>query len=138
MQYVSIDIPRREVYFVFYGMSESHMDAIEAVLERHSLALVTQLADGDAKLMGHIDGEQRRAWEKVCEMGSAMPADFAVATGIPKETAERLLETLWRRRLIIRQESGYSPVRGATAGLSPNGLLSDDGSTSGGSGVQVS
>ena len=138
MQYVSVDIPRREVYFVFYGMSESHMDAIEVVLERHSLALVTQLADGAAKLIGHVDGEQRRAWEKVCEMGSAMPDDFAVATGVPKETAERLLETLWRRRLIIRQESGYSPVWGATAGLSPNGLLSDDGSTSGGSGVQVS
>ena len=37
MQYVSVDIPRREVYFVFYGMSESHLDAIEAVLERHDL-----------------------------------------------------------------------------------------------------
>jgi hypothetical protein len=138
MQYVSVDIPRREVYFVFYGMSESHMDAIEAVLERHNLALVTQLADGAAKLIGDVDGEQRRAWEKVCEMGSALPADFAIATGIPSETAERILETLWRRRLIIRQESGYCPVRGATAGRNPGGLLADDGSNSGGSGVEVS
>lgn len=138
MQYVSVDIPRREVYFVFYGMSESHMDAIESVLERHDLALVTQLADGAAKLIGHVDGEQRRAWEKVCEMGSALPADFAIATGVPREAAEKILETLWRRRLIIRQESGYCPVRGATAGRSPFGLLAEDGSTPGGSGVEVS
>src|SRR5687767_8140096 len=33
MQYASVDMPRREVYFVSYGMSESHMEAIEAVLE---------------------------------------------------------------------------------------------------------
>ena len=138
MQYVSVDIPRREVYFVFYGMSESHMDAIEVVLERHSLALVTQLAGGAARLIGTVDGEQRRAWEKICEMGSALPADFAVATGVPRESAERILETLWRRRLIIRQESGYSPVRGATVGRAPGGLLADDGSTPGGSGVEVS
>jgi hypothetical protein len=138
MQYVSVDIPRREVYFIFYGMSESHLDAIEAVLERHDLALVTQLANGAPHLMGHVDGEQRKCWETVCEMGSALPADLAAVAGISRETAERILETLWRRRLIIRQESGYFPVRGATSGRSPGGLLSDDSATSGGSGVEVS
>ena len=138
MQYVSLDIPRREVYFVFYGMNESHMDAIEAVLERHGLALVTQLADGAPELVGAIDGEQRRAWEKVCEMGSARPADLADATGMARETAEMTLETLWRRRLIIRQESGYFPVRGAAVGLKPGGLLSDSSGTSGGGGVEAS
>jgi hypothetical protein len=138
MQYVSVDIPRREVYFIFYGMSESHLDAIEAVLERHDLALVTQLAGGAPHLMGHVDGEQRKCWETVCEMGSALPADLADLTGISRETAERILETLWRRRLIIRQESGYFPVRGAISGRSPGGLLADDSGTSGGSGVEVS
>ena len=111
MQYVSVDIPRREVYFVFYGISESHMDAIEAVLERHSLALVTQFPDGAAQLVGRVDGGERKAWEKVCELGSALPADVADACGMPPEEAEKTLETLWRRRLVIRQESGYSPVR---------------------------
>lgn len=112
MQYVSVDIPRREVYFVFYGMSESHLDAIEAVLERHNLALVTQFADGAPRLMGNIDGAERTAWEKICEMGSARPAELAIATGIPTIEAEKLLEILWRRRLVIRQESGYFPVKG--------------------------
>lgn len=134
MQYVSVDIPRREVYFIFYGMSESHMDAIEAVLERHDLALVTQLAGCDAKLVGCVDREQRTAWEKICELGSARPADLADAFGIPADKAERTLETLWRRRLVIRQESGYFPVRGANVG---RGLLDGTG-TSSGTGVEVS
>jgi hypothetical protein len=112
MQYVSVDIPRREVYFVFYGMSESHMDAIEAVLERHGLALVTQLADGAPALIGKVEDEQRKAWEKICELGSVRPADLADAIGVPADSAERTLDTLWRRRLVIRQESGYVPVRG--------------------------
>jgi hypothetical protein len=112
MQYVSVDIPRREVYFVFYGMSESHMDAIEAVLERHDLALVTQLGDEDAQLIGNVDGEQRRAWERIRDMGSARAADLADATGMPADKAARTLETLWQRRLVIRQESGYFPLRG--------------------------
>ena len=138
MQYVSVDIPRREVYFVFYGMNESHMEAIESVLERHDLALVTQLADGASGLMGTVDREQRTAWEKVCELGSARAAELADATGIPADTAERMLETLWRRRLVIRQESGYFPVRGAAAGLNPGGLLADGSGTPGGGGVITS
>lgn len=113
MQYVSVDIPRREVYFVFYGMNESHMDAIESVLERHHLALVTQLADGAAQLIGTVDGEERKAWETICELGSAAPAELAAAMGMPAEKAAQTLETLWRRRLVIRQESGYFPLRGA-------------------------
>ena len=138
MQYVSVDIPRREVYFVFYGMSESHMEAIETVLERHGLALVTQLADGASHLMGTVDGEQRTAWEKISELGSLRPCDLADAVGVPPDRAEWTLETLWRRRLVIRQESGYFPLRGAVAGLNAGGLLADGSGTSGGAGVEVS
>jgi hypothetical protein len=130
MQYVSVDIPRREVYFVFSGMSESHMDAIEAVLERHGLALVTQLADGAPALIGMVDGDQRKAWDKICELGSMQPADLADATGMAPEKAESTLETMWRRRLVIRQESGYFPVRG--------GHLADTSGTSGADGVTAS
>src|SRR5205823_10593573 len=37
LQYVSVDAPRREVYLVFRGINESHMDAIEPGLRRHDL-----------------------------------------------------------------------------------------------------
>ena len=107
LQYVSLDIPRREVYFLFYGMSESHMDAIETVLERHGLALVTQRADGNPFLMGIIDGDQRRIWETMRDLGSAEMLEVANAAGLAPERVERALDDLWRRRLVIRQDNGY-------------------------------
>lgn len=138
MQYVSVDLPRREVYFVFYGMSESHMDAIEAVLERHSLALVTQLANGAPMLVGEVEADQRTAWEKVCELGSIQPAELALAIGVPADRAERTLEMLWRRRLVIRQESNYAAVRNAARSTGPLSMLIDGSGKAGSGGVEAS
>jgi hypothetical protein len=114
LQYVSIDAPRREVYFLFRGISESHLDAIETVLERHNLALVTQHADGQSRLIGIVDVDQRRAWEVICQLGAGASTDVADATGLSREEAERMLDTLWRRRLLIRHDNGYVAVGSAT------------------------
>lgn len=115
LQYVSMDSPRREVYFLFRGISESHMDAIEAVLERHKLALVTQRADGESRLVGIVDVDQRRAWEVICHLGAGVSADVATATGVSRDEAERMLDTLWRKRLVIRHDHGYVAVGSASA-----------------------
>src|SRR5215210_4782530 len=88
LQYVSLDIPRREVYFLFYGVSESHMVAIETVLERHRLALVTQRADGSPFLVGMIDGDQRRIWETMRDLGKGETADVATAAGLAPDRVE--------------------------------------------------
>lgn len=114
LQYVSIDAPRREVYFVFRGISESHMDAIEAVLERHKLALVTQHADGESRLVGIVGVDERRAWEIISQLGSGASSDVADAIGLSPADAERMLDTLWRRRLVIRYDNGYVAVGSAT------------------------
>lgn len=116
LQYISVDLPRREVYFVFYGMSDFHMEMIETVLERHNLALVTQLADGAAQLVGKVEGDQRRAWDTIGRLGNARAAEVADATGMAHDRAAQMLDTLWQRRLVIRQESGYSAIRG---GITP-------------------
>ncbi len=112
LQYVSLDIPRREVYFLFYGMSDSHLDAIEAVLERHGLALVSQLPDGNPCLMGRVDGEQRQIWETMRELGSGELADVVNAAGLSPDRVERALDDLWRRRLVIRQDNAYVSLHG--------------------------
>ncbi|MEP6904442.1 MAG: hypothetical protein ABI875_00085 [Gemmatimonadales bacterium] len=122
LQYVSQDIPKREVYFVFYGMSESHIYAIDAVLERHGLALVTQLADGNPCLMGTVDGEERQIWEAMSELGSAGPADVATASGLDRARVEDGLDHLWRRRLVIRQDDGYVSLRGGQGTFSTHGI----------------
>ena len=139
MQYVSVDIPRREVYFVFYGMSESHMEAIEAVLDRHGLALVTQLADGAAQLVGNVDGDHRLAWDTIYLLGNAAPAEVAQATGMTQDVAARTLETLWQRRLVIRQPGGYFAIRGAGSGRPSADSIAEPGIPPlGGSGVEAS
>jgi hypothetical protein len=102
-----LDIPRREVYFLFYGISESHLDAIETVLERHGLALVTQGPDGSGHLIGMIDGDQRRIWETMRDLGTGEVPDVANAAGLPSDEVERVLDDLWRRRLVIREEKAY-------------------------------
>ncbi len=118
LQYVSQDIPRREVYFIFFGMTESHLYAIDAVLERHGLALVTQLADGNPCLVGAIDGEERRIWEVMSELGSGGPADVATASGLDPDRVVRGLDDLWRRRLVIRQDDSYVSLRGTPPAFS--------------------
>jgi hypothetical protein len=119
LQYVSVDTPRREVYFVFRGINESHMDAIEAVLKRHDLALVSQLADGAARLIGDIGDDERRAWETMTRLGAAETSEFASACGLPDDDAEKVLDTLWRRRLVIRYEGGYAAVGSRTFATLP-------------------
>lgn len=125
LQYVSVDLPRREVYFVFYGVSDSHMEAIETVLDRHKLALVTQLADGAAHLVGTVDGDQRLAWDTIGRLGNGQAADVADAAGMAHDRAAQLLEILWQRRLVIRQEGGYMAIRGGIGGRTSPPLTAD-------------
>ena len=126
LQYVSVDVPRREVYLLFYGISESHRDAIETVLRRHSLALVSQLADGNPRLLGVIGDEQRRIWETICQLGSAEPSEVASSAGISAEHAKETLEDLWRRRLVIREGRVYVSLCGGPAGMRADEFVATD------------
>ncbi|MFL5482932.1 MAG: hypothetical protein ACJ8AK_12195 [Gemmatimonadaceae bacterium] len=122
LQYISTDAPRREVYFLFRGISEAHMEAIETVLERHKLALVTQHADGETTVLGILGLEERRAWKIISELGAGAVADVAERTGLSRDDTERTLDTLWRRRLLIRADDGYVAVGSATIGVAPRSL----------------
>lgn len=122
LQYIATDLPRREVYFVFRGISEAHMEAIEAVLERHKLALVTQHADGETRLLGILGLEERRAWEIISQLGAGAVADVVERTGLSPADTERTLDRLWRRRLLIRADDGYVAVGSATIGSTPPSL----------------
>jgi hypothetical protein len=99
----------REAYFLFRGMTDDHWDSIEAVLERHGLALVVETDDG-VRIVGTVDDGERRAWEKVCELGRTAPADLAVALDAPPDDAARMLDGLHRRRLLMRLDDGYVAV----------------------------
>lgn len=99
MRYTS-DNPPQEAYFLFRGVTEHHRDAIEAVLERHDLALAVEQDDG-VELMGVLPDDERRAWQATYRLGRAAAADVANEIGIAADAARHLLDALSRRRLVM-------------------------------------
>ena len=111
LRYVAAERTDREEYFLFRGVTDDHWDAIETVLERHGLALVLETDDG-ARIVGMVNDGERVAWEKVYELGHAGAADLATALGSRPDDAARMLDTLHRRRLLMRLDDGYIAVGG--------------------------
>ena len=111
LRYATPDRTEREAYFLFRGVTDDHWDAIESVLERHGLALVLETDDG-ARVVGMVDDGERAVWEKVLELGRTGPADVASALGTQESDCEAMLDSLHRRRLVMRTDDGYIAVGG--------------------------
>jgi hypothetical protein len=103
-----------EGYFVFRGICDRHLDAIEAVLERHGLAIVA-LIDGVAQLVGEVPNDERAAWARLCALGAADAPTFAEAAAAGASEAEvaaarALLDRLVARRLAMPVDGGWTAV----------------------------
>ena len=110
MRYSSDDSPQ-EAYFIFRGLSDDHWDAIEAVLERHELALAIE--DGErVRLAGVLPDDERRAWEAVYRLGHATPEEAALALEADIGRVRESLDALARRRLVMNVDGGYAAVGG--------------------------
>jgi hypothetical protein len=72
---------------------------------------VLETHDG-ARIVGMVDDRERVAWNKVYELGRTAPADLATALGSGQDDAARVLDTLHRRRLLMRFEDDYVAVGG--------------------------
>lgn len=103
--------PAREAYFVFRGVT-AHLDAIETVLERHMLALVIQLDDGAAQLIGEVPAAERRLWEVLRRVGGGAAPAIAAELGLSEHDAVEMLDGLRRRRLVMRSGDRYVAVGG--------------------------
>ncbi|HEX6964434.1 MAG TPA: hypothetical protein VF166_01470 [Gemmatimonadaceae bacterium] len=100
----------REIYFLLSGVGDSHLDAIEAVLERHGLASVARDHTGAVMLLGTVDDQERLAWKTMYELGRAAPADLAQAAGFDLQETLALLDTLCGRGLAMRFDEAYVAV----------------------------
>ena len=98
-----------ETYFLFRGVSDDHLDAIDAVLERHSLALVVE-RDNKLKVVGVLSEEERRVWDLIRVLGSATASDVANGLQMPVDTVEESLTRLLRRRLVMRTRGRFEVV----------------------------
>jgi hypothetical protein len=104
--------PARETYFVFRGVT-AHLDAIETVLERHMLALVIQLDDGAAHLIGAVPEAERRLWEALRRIGGGVASAVAAEIGANEHDTVEMLDGLSRRRLVMHLGDRYVAVGGA-------------------------
>jgi hypothetical protein len=110
LRYVAAGRGDREAYFLFRGVTDDHWDAIEAVLDRHALALVLEGAEGSARIVGRVDDGERRAWQLVYARGRTGADELALALDLPPSDCARTLEALHHRRLLMRLDDDYVAV----------------------------
>jgi hypothetical protein len=103
------DTRPQDAYFLFRGVTEHHSDAIEAVLERHGLALAMEHNDG-VQLMGVLSDVERRAWGATYRLGKATAADLAEDIGVSDGEARGALLALSRLRLVMCVDGEYVAV----------------------------
>jgi hypothetical protein len=101
--------PPREAFFLFRGVTEEHWEAIEAVLERHALALAIEYDDG-VQVAGVLSENERHAWNGLYRLGRADAEELSQVLGWDEGEARTALDNLLRRRLVIAVDDGYVPV----------------------------
>lgn len=110
---LTAETPSRDGYVMLRGVSEGHLDAIEAVLETHGLALVVQFPDGGTHLVGAVSPAERALWEQVMRRVDAAAEELADAAGLACDEVQSLLDSLVRRRLLRRAADRFAPLGSA-------------------------
>ncbi len=94
-------------YLLLQGIREDHLDAIDAVLEKRSLALVAW-HDGQAELHGIVDEIERRHWEIVRELGPVTSDRVSEQLGTTDVQTTTQLTRLWSRRLLRYEDAHFT------------------------------
>jgi hypothetical protein len=103
-----------DAYFLFRGVREEHLDAIESVLERYELVLVAERAEHELHLVGRIQDDARSVWMEVTRRGRVAPADLAGHVVVSEDAAAQILSDLHSRRLLFRIDADYVSPWGLT------------------------
>lgn len=101
LRYQQPDRPA-DAYFVARGVDDAHRGTLEAVLERHGLALVIESGGTDAELLGSVNAIEFDAWSALEELTAASAVEIAAQIGTDARRAAAALETLAEQRVIIR------------------------------------
>ena len=98
-------------YFMFRGLAEAHLEALEPVLERHGLALVVECVDGSMQLVGMADPDEQTAWQLVLTSGGGDVQAIAQFGADDTRDLHARLVALARRRLVIQTSAGFHPLK---------------------------
>jgi hypothetical protein len=100
-----------EAFFIVRNVQEHHVDAIEAVLERHGLLLVAVHDEGEPELLGAGDPAHRTVWEALVRRGRAARAELAEDTGLPREEVTAVLTHFYLQRVAaVHVDGSVSPL----------------------------
>lgn len=100
-----------EHYVVLSGVTDSHLDAIDHVLERHGLS-VAALTEGEAapRVLGVTTPDVVTAFQTVQRLGAGDARRLAEALAWTVERAADALQSLALRRLIQAAGGTYRPL----------------------------
>lgn len=91
------------VFFVLRGVSEHHRDPIEAVLERHALAIVAETVPGKFELLGVGTDEEREVWGMIEERRRVSAGEMTTAE---RAAVRNGFDRLLARRLVFQTALG--------------------------------
>lgn len=100
-------------FFLFRGVRDAHLEAIEAVLERRGLVLLVQTEDGAVHVVGELAERERAVWEALEKAGRSTPHSLGALLGSTLEDVRSALDVLCARRLVLRVEETYLAISSA-------------------------
>jgi len=100
-----------EAFFVVRGVQEHHVEAIEAVLERHDLLLVAEDDLGVVHLLGAANPVHRVTWDALARRGRATAAELIEETGLAEDAIAATFTGFAIQRVVVRHGDGtVSPL----------------------------
>jgi hypothetical protein len=100
-----------EAFFVVKNAQEHHVEAIEAVLERHGLLLVSVRDGADPELLGAAEPAHRAVWAALAARGRASRAELADDTALPRDEVTATLAHFYLQRVAaVHVDGSVSPL----------------------------
>ena len=100
LRFVRADRPA-DAFFLARGLREHHLEAVEAVLERHHLLLVFEEERGPTRLLGPTNSFERSCWAAVALRGQTTVPEIVEQTQLPETTVRPTLARLVSQRVLV-------------------------------------
>ncbi|MDQ3555701.1 MAG: hypothetical protein M3409_02850 [Gemmatimonadota bacterium] len=95
-----------EVFFVVRDLQEHHLEAVETVLERHGLLVVTEDDVGAFHLLGSGDVLLQSCWETLLRIGRSTAEQLAREARADPPQVRDALDVLCAQRVALRYPDG--------------------------------
>jgi hypothetical protein len=105
LRYLAPDRPT-EAYFVARGLQDHHREAVNEVLERHRLLLVTLNSDRTSGLLGASNPFERTCWSALAARTCATVAEVVEDTSLPEMAVAPTLARLLQQRVAVSLPTG--------------------------------